>query len=1248
MPKCPSCKTVELTALRKGGYLCEECNRRFAVTPREPKLGGTVRLATREWDDPTLPFAIAHPLARARDLKLPLDERLDAVVFAAYQAVRLSGILLLSDYLLCQQTSKRLDLAVRALRVPDWWGWTVLNNQLVRFFAGELDVPPDRDTVFEKIAAGWRSVNRKSAAKRDTKWATLLAGLPGRNGDAQSANDALWRAREDRERRQGQATENLLFQLIRIVEATCQKLFPKAAFELVRRVSSEGGKQHLVRLSGAASDGVFDVEIRGADWAEPFSLTPVIALTASASVPVHALPLLFDAETQIFPFGAGGLLEPASLDPSKRTARIASFGIQRGTRLAPLLGLFARREVSPLLSGGQVSAANLASWSSALVSLRTAAQEGVTYFPSAYVERRGVDDVVESSLGTSGRALLLVGPDGSGKSSFVHRLASRLVRPREPATPGGRPQGSRDLVVLLSGRAAYAHDPYDSAAVGLCRTVLARLGLRDGAFASLHELFSALDPSAMQRENRRFYLLLDGVDEAEDFEGTLSAIDDLLPGIGRYPFLRLLITMRETSFHALGRASYAPRALTAEKTLAHFYDPETRALVPFLRLRPFDDDEREAAYTRRDATRAGGDRQEHDRSPYALHLSHRLGRTGTESALVDALLDGADGELPSLPDAVQTSAAAIAHRKTLDVMTREPSRRRGTQPRALDLPTLLAAGVLAPPDDDGRLVAPPYVFSSRAIEEEIVLRGLAPTAPAAWPSGEELVAILKKASTPALTGGAERLVRRMAEVGDATTLTWILTLDDGIFRERLLVTALTAIAHIPARAGKALMEAFAEIATRPGVWSKLSPALSTARRLLARSGRLRHARMLAKLHQHGLRDQIAGKERPQGYWGALAATLAEDAELAREEGNADEARKLTAEALSIERGVAEAHPGDPAAQGSLARRLIAVGAEELAEGRVATALSLAREARSFAERAVAMEQPEILATCLALEGRAERLRGDHAAAEARLQEALRARRSQVAQGSPDDHRLYNLAKVMRELAEIQHENGRFDAARRTLDDAQTALRAVVAREPYFLDAQREIFLGLRLLAAIAKHEGRRDEASRDLQEALEGARWLASYDRRPDRRADVVGLLRDTGVLSFLEGKRGKAKRSLDEAVRLAQAIRDEGHQPDALVEEQAGSLAELGNVCRAEGKHREARAYFESAIAVSRWLYDASHGREDRAFSLANLLFAAYQVESRENKARLLGQLREILAGRGASTHPGIQRLSAMVSQLS
>ncbi len=1249
MPKCPSCKTVELTALRRGGYLCEECDRRFSVASRAPKkLGGTVRLDARRWDDPALPFAIAHPLSRAHDTGLSLEARRDAAVFAAYQAVRLSGILLLSDYLLCQETSKRLDLAVRALRVPDWWGWTVLNNQLVRFFSGELDLPPDRGSAFASVTSGWRSVNRKTAAQRETTWATLLAGLPGRDGDAKSPNDALWMAHDAMERREAAPSERQLFQLVRVVEAMSQRLFPKGAIELVRRVSVDGDAQHLARLSGASRDGAFDVETRGLEWASSFELTAVVALTETASVPVHALPLLFDTETRLFPYGGGGLLEPMTLDASKRVAQLAPVGVQRGTRLAPLLGLLARREANPLLTGGQVSAGSLASWSAALVVLHEANQDGITYFPDAYVERTGVDDVLASALGTSGRALLVVGPDGSGKTSLILRLASRVVRPREPVARGGRPRASRDLVAVLSGRAAFAHDTYESAAEGICRAVLARLGLREGAFSSLLELLSDLDSAAMLREDRRLFLFFDGVDEADDFEGVLAALDDLLLATTTHPFLRIVITMREASFHALGRASYAPRSLASERTLAHFFDPEARALVPFVRLRPFDDDEREMAYTRRDATRAAGEddeADEADRSPFVLHLRQRLGRSGREVELVDALLDGPGDALHA---AVRASASSVVERKTLDVLTREPSKRRGVASKALDLRPLLAAGILAPPDDDGRLVAPPYVVAARAVEDEIVLRGLAREAPRAWPPEEALPAVLDGARTPALVRGAERLVRRLLRAGRVDVVEAMLALEDGGLRERLLVAALSSIPELRAGAVTALLEAAGDAAGRPGVWARLSPGLTTARRVLAKSGHVVHARTLAALHIRGLRARIAANRAAHGHASALASLLAEDAELARAMGDVDEAWRRVAEALQVEREVAAAHPDDPAVHGSLARRLVDVGTGELARGRVATAIAMAEEARAAAERAPAIERPELLAACLALGGRAERLRGDHAAAEAWLEGAIRARRAQVVQGSPDDRRLYHLASVMRELAEIQHEGGRLDDARRTLEDAQTALRSMVAREPYFLDAQRELFLGLRLLASIAKQEGRRDEAARELTEALEGARWLASYDRRPDRRADVVGLLRDVGLLAFLEGKRGRAKRALEEALRLAQGLRDGGYEPDGLVEEQAGALADLGNVARAEGNHREARGHFARAIAVSRWLHAAAHGRDDRAFALANLLFAAYQVESREAKAALLAELREVLRDHAASAHPGLARLVALVSQLS
>ena len=200
--RCPAC-TAELTPLRKGGWFCEDCDRRFdagltqverraapavvagAAAPRAAKAPAVVGVEPTTGENvlrtsASLPFLIAYPLERSRLTTISAEERTDALLWASYQVVRLTGLLLLSDYLALPDECRKVNLAVRALRAPDWWGWTVLCNQLVRFWSGELEEKPSRGPRLPKVVSGWRSFNRKNANKKESKWETVLDGETAR------------------------------------------------------------------------------------------------------------------------------------------------------------------------------------------------------------------------------------------------------------------------------------------------------------------------------------------------------------------------------------------------------------------------------------------------------------------------------------------------------------------------------------------------------------------------------------------------------------------------------------------------------------------------------------------------------------------------------------------------------------------------------------------------------------------------------------------------------------------------------------------------------------------------------------------------------------------------------------------------------------------------------------------------------------------------------------------------------------
>jgi hypothetical protein len=176
---------VLLDKVRKGWY-CEVCDRMLSVD--ELAEAGDGRLP--EADAPNLgagdldhlPFPVAYPLAFAQDVKRPPSERVDNALFAAYQAMRVTGLVLLADYFACDTSSGHLASAIRGLRMPHWGEWTTLCDKLVKFWCGHFPKEePERPSHFGTLVEGWRAVNRVKGAGTST-WAEILAGLPGMGG----------------------------------------------------------------------------------------------------------------------------------------------------------------------------------------------------------------------------------------------------------------------------------------------------------------------------------------------------------------------------------------------------------------------------------------------------------------------------------------------------------------------------------------------------------------------------------------------------------------------------------------------------------------------------------------------------------------------------------------------------------------------------------------------------------------------------------------------------------------------------------------------------------------------------------------------------------------------------------------------------------------------------------------------------------------------------------------------------------
>ena len=191
---CPACGRPSLRFFRKlGEYRCthEDCGEGFRAEPVLDRPEASAPTLDLE----TLPFPVAYPLAHARDARLSARDRAANAIFAAYQAMRTTALLLLAEYLACDTVCRQLQRPIRGLRLPHWNEWSLLCDRLCKYWAGDLQERPERETHFRCLVDGWREVNRQDRLPKCHPWAELLAGMPGLQGKmARNPNDAIWKA----------------------------------------------------------------------------------------------------------------------------------------------------------------------------------------------------------------------------------------------------------------------------------------------------------------------------------------------------------------------------------------------------------------------------------------------------------------------------------------------------------------------------------------------------------------------------------------------------------------------------------------------------------------------------------------------------------------------------------------------------------------------------------------------------------------------------------------------------------------------------------------------------------------------------------------------------------------------------------------------------------------------------------------------------------------------------------------------
>jgi hypothetical protein len=354
-----------------------------------------------------LPFPIAYPLYWARDPQgcLTVPDRRANAIFCCYQAMRLTALLMLADYLEVDETDPELVSKVRGLRAPHWQEWTLLADELARFWSSDTRQTQPR---FPHLVEAWVSVSRVRRIKRgktpalDPYWPPLINGFPGLGGKAQaaSANEAVWELRNRRAHREGAVTPESIQEqsvefdrLLPLTEAIVASLFGVPECELLRSVIPVAGGLKVIRLSGPHPTLVFSAEDVEPAWESALAPTRVAARLADEVIPVYPLLIPTDDPDS----GASiGLLDPAAMIDGITDGKLTILGVQggatlKGPHLQAALAALRGKQADLVLERRNASPWTLAPWARMMAAQTLEDLAGHKYFPAFYLVRPDID-----------------------------------------------------------------------------------------------------------------------------------------------------------------------------------------------------------------------------------------------------------------------------------------------------------------------------------------------------------------------------------------------------------------------------------------------------------------------------------------------------------------------------------------------------------------------------------------------------------------------------------------------------------------------------------------------------------------------------------------------------------------------------------------------------------------------------------------------------------------------------------------
>lgn len=345
----------------------------------------------------------------------------------------------------------------------------------------------------------------------------------------------------------------------------------------------------------------------------------------------------------------------------------------------------------------------------------------------------------------------------------------------------------------------------------------------------------------------------------------------------------------------------------------------------------------------------------------------------------------------------------------------------------------------------------------------------------------------------------------------------------------------------------------------------------------------------------------------------LSLSLTNLGKLAQAAGRSNEALRFFEESLEITRALLASEPQRVLLRADLAVCLDNLGGLARAAGRNDEALRFFEESLAVLRTLVTTDpdhQPDLrrdLSVSLSRLGGLAQAVGRSDDAWRFFHESLEVMRILVA---AEPHRAdfrHAFAMSLNNLGKLAQAAGRSNEALRLFEEDLEVMRALVAAEPHRADLRLDLSASLSSFAALAQANGRSDKALRLIEEGLEVRRTLvAAEPQRADLRRDLAASLNNLGELAQAAGRSNEAQGFFEESLEVRRALVAAEPQSVVLRVAFSTSLNNLGELAQATGRSDEALPLFMESLEVRRALVAAEPAgvdlRRDLSRSLNNL----------------------------------------------